>query len=223
MLDIVHLYHRILIFCPMIKKLLIANRGEIVLRIIRTAREMGIQTVAVYSEADRQAPHVFAADEAYLIGPAPSSLSYLNIDRIIDTAKAAGADAIHPGYGFLSERADFAEAVKTADITFVGPTPESIRVMGDKLAAKQLASAHEVPMVPGTEQPISDPKEAAKIAEDIGYPVLIKAAAGGGGKGMRLVKKATDLVASFKMARMVRMVMIATRCSAKRNTRLASS
>ena len=162
----------------MFSKILIANRGEIAVRIIRACKELGIRTVAVYSEADRQALHVYAADEAYLIGPAPSSQSYLNINRLIKTAKAAGVDAIHPGYGFLSERADFAEAVIAADITFVGPTPESIRIMGDKLAAKRLANAHQVPMVPGTEQPISDPEEAAKIADDIGYPVLIKAAAG---------------------------------------------
>lgn len=176
-----------------IKKLLVANRAEIALRIMRSAKEMGIKTVAVYSEADRTAPHVKFADEAYLIGPPPSSESYLQMDKIIETAKLAGADAIHPGYGFLSENAAFSEKVAKAGLIFVGPSAESIRIMGSKLAAKEAAAKFNVPLVPGTDKPITDVEEAKKIAASVGYPILIKASAGGGGKGMRVVEKESEL------------------------------
>jgi propionyl-CoA carboxylase alpha chain len=171
-----------------ITKLLVANRGEIALRVMRSARELGIKTVAVYSEADRNALHVRYADEAVLIGPPPSSESYLRIEKIISAAKATGADAIHPGYGFLSENEDFSQACEDNEITFVGPSPKSIEVMGSKLAAKAAVAKFNVPLVPGTSEPITDVPAAKKIAAKIGYPVLIKASAGGGGKGMRIVE-----------------------------------
>lgn len=170
-----------------IKKLLIANRGEISLRIMRTAREMGIKTVAVYSEADRLSPHVLFADEAVCLGPAPSSQSYLLGDKIIEVCKTLDVDAIHPGYGFLSENADFARKVSQAGLIFVGPSPEAIEVMGSKLAAKQAVGKYDIPLVPGTEEAISDVAKAKIRAKEIGYPILIKASAGGGGKGMRVV------------------------------------
>lgn len=170
-----------------INKLLVANRGEIALRILRSAKEMGIQTVAVYSEADRHALHVRFADESVCIGPPPSAESYLRSEKIIAAAKKTGADAIHPGYGFLSENEDFAQEVIDAGLIFVGPPPDAIRIMGSKLAAKQAASKFNVPLVPGTSEPISDIPKAKKLAKEIGYPVLIKASAGGGGKGMRVV------------------------------------
>lgn len=170
-----------------ITKLLVANRGEIALRIMRTAREMGIKTVAVYSEADRRAPHVLFADEAVLIGPAPSSESYLKGDHIISLAKDLGVDAIHPGYGFLSENAGFARAVEAAGIIFVGPRPHAIEVMGDKLKSKETVKNFDVPLVPGTEGAVEEIEVALKAAEEIGFPVMIKASAGGGGKGMRVV------------------------------------
>lgn len=175
-----------------IKKLLVANRGEIALRVMRSAREMGIKTVAVYSEADRKALHVRFADEAVLIGPAPSSESYLRIDKILLAAKETGADAIHPGYGFLSENANFSRQVKKAGLIFVGPSAETIELMGSKLAAKAAVAKFNVPLVPGTSEPISDIKAAKKIAAEIGYPILIKASAGGGGKGMRIVENAGE-------------------------------
>ncbi|HEY0656602.1 MAG TPA: acetyl-CoA carboxylase biotin carboxylase subunit [Chryseosolibacter sp.] len=171
-----------------IQKLLVANRGEIALRVMRSARELGIKTVAVYSEADRNALHVRYADEAVLIGPPPSSESYLRIEKIISAAKATGADAVHPGYGFLSENEDFSKACDDNGIIFVGPSPASIEVMGSKLAAKAAVAKFNVPLVPGTSEPITDVNEAKKIAAKIGYPVLIKASAGGGGKGMRIVE-----------------------------------
>src|SRR6187551_4112174 len=171
-----------------IKKLLVANRGEIALRIMRSAREMGIQTVAVFSEADRNALHVRFADEAICIGPPPSSQSYLVIQKIIDAAKSVNADAIHPGYGFLSENEDFAEAVKKAGMIFIGPSAESIELMGSKLAAKAAVAKFNVPLVPGTSEPVSNIDAAKKVAAKIGYPILIKASAGGGGKGMRVVE-----------------------------------
>jgi acetyl-CoA carboxylase, biotin carboxylase subunit len=171
-----------------IKKLLVANRGEIALRVMRSARELGIKTVAVYSEADRNAVHVRYADEAVLIGPPPSSESYLRIEKIISAAKATGADAVHPGYGFLSENEDFSQACEDNGIIFIGPSPKSIEVMGSKLAAKAAVAKFNVPLVPGTSEPITDVSEAKKIALKIGYPVLIKASAGGGGKGMRIVE-----------------------------------
>ncbi|MES2621494.1 MAG: biotin carboxylase N-terminal domain-containing protein, partial [Bacteroidota bacterium] len=169
------------------KKVLIANRGEITLRIMKSLREMGIKTVAVYSEADRNAPHVRYADEAVCIGPASSKESYLRGDKIVEVARQLGVEGIHPGYGFLSENADFAKLVEENGITFIGPTPEAIQVMGSKLAAKEAAKKFDIPMVPGSEGAITEITEAKAIAEKIGYPVLIKASAGGGGKGMRIV------------------------------------
>jgi acetyl-CoA carboxylase biotin carboxylase subunit len=171
-----------------IKKILIANRGEITMRVIRTAKEMGIKTVAVYSEADRNALHVKHADEAVCIGPPPSSESYLLGDKIIEVSKQMDVDAIHPGYGFLSENAEFSKKVTDAGIIFIGPSPEAIEVMGSKLAAKATVSKYDIPMVPGTDEAITDIPEAKKIASTIGYPILIKASAGGGGKGMRVVE-----------------------------------
>jgi acetyl-CoA carboxylase biotin carboxylase subunit len=175
-----------------IKKILVANRGEIALRILRTAREMGISTVAVYSEADRQSPHVRFADEAVCLGPAPSSESYLRMDKIIEASLLLSVDAIHPGYGFLSENAVFARKVVEAGLIFIGPSAQSIEVMGSKLAAKQAAASYDIPMVPGTSTAITNVEEARKIAAQIGYPILIKASAGGGGKGMRIVERDQD-------------------------------
>lgn len=176
----------------MINKILVANRGEIALRVMRTAKEMGIKTVAVYSDADRNMPYVLFADEAVHIGPAPSSQSYLKIENILQAARQTNADAIHPGYGFLSEQAEFAKAVSDAGLTFIGPSAHSITIMGSKIGAKQAAQKFDVPMVPGTDQPLKDVEEAKKIANEIGFPILIKASAGGGGKGMRVVEKAED-------------------------------
>ncbi|MEO6759312.1 MAG: acetyl-CoA carboxylase biotin carboxylase subunit [Saprospiraceae bacterium] len=174
------------------QKILVANRGEIALRIMRTARRMGIQTVAVYSEADRQSPHVRFADEAVCIGPAPSAQSYLRIEKILEAARQTGAEGIHPGYGFLSENAGFAKAVAEAGLIFIGPSPESIEMMGSKLAAKEAAKRFGVPMVPGIEEAITDVEMAVEIGKRVGYPILIKASAGGGGKGMRIVERAED-------------------------------
>jgi acetyl-CoA carboxylase biotin carboxylase subunit len=170
------------------KKILVANRGEIALRVMRTARKMGIATVAVYSEADRHAPHVRFADEAILLGAPPSSQSYLLGSKIIAEALKLGVDGIHPGYGFLSENAGFSKAVTDAGMVFIGPSPYSIETMGSKLGAKDAVKAYGIPMVPGTEGAISDVAEAKRVAEEIGYPILIKASAGGGGKGMRIVE-----------------------------------
>jgi propionyl-CoA carboxylase alpha chain len=172
---------------PQIKKILIANRGEIALRIMRTAREMNIATVAIFSEADRKSPHVRYADEAVCIGPAPSAESYLNMAKILQVCKDLNVDAIHPGYGFLSENAVFAKKVQEAGLIFIGPSPETIEMMGSKLAAKQAASQYDIPLVPGTAEAIEDRQEAKELARAIGYPILIKASAGGGGKGMRMV------------------------------------
>lgn len=171
-----------------IKKILVANRGEIALRVMRSARELGIKTVAVYSEADRHALHVRFADEAVFIGPPPSSESYLRMEKIIDAARKTGADAIHPGYGFLSENEDFAKLVEDEGLIFIGPSAKAIELMGSKLAAKAAVAKFNVPLVPGTSEPITDVNNAKKIASEIGYPVLIKASAGGGGKGMRIVE-----------------------------------
>lgn len=182
------------------KKILIANRGEIALRVMRSAREMGIKTVAVYSEADRNAPFVRYADEAVCIGPPPSAQSYLLGDKIIEVSLQLGVDGIHPGYGFLSENADFARKVKKAGITFIGPSAESMDLMGDKLSAKATAKKYKVPMIPGSEGAISDLKEAVKVAKETGFPLLIKASAGGGGKGMRLVEKESEIEEQMKMA-----------------------
>ncbi|MBP9927096.1 MAG: acetyl-CoA carboxylase biotin carboxylase subunit [Cyclobacteriaceae bacterium] len=175
-----------------IHKLLVANRGEIALRIMRSVREMGILTVAVYSEADRNALHVRFADEAICIGPPPSSQSYLVMEKIIQAAKDTQADAIHPGYGFLSENEEFARKVKAAGLIFIGPSADSIELMGSKLAAKAAVAKFNVPLVPGTSEPISDIVAAKKISKVIGYPILIKASAGGGGKGMRVVESESD-------------------------------
>ena len=177
---------------PEIKKLLVANRGEIALRVMRTAREMGIKTVAIYSEADRHALHVRYADEAVCIGPAASKDSYLRGDKIIEVCQKLNVDAIHPGYGFLSENAKFSQMVKDARLIFVGPSAESIEIMGDKLSAKRAAAKYNIPMVPGTPDAVSDRAEAKTIAAQIGYPVLIKASAGGGGKGMRIVENEAE-------------------------------
>ena len=185
----------------MFKKVLIANRGEIALRVIRACRELGVQTVAVYSQADRESLHVRFADDDVCIGPPPGRDSYLNIPRLIAAAEITGADAIHPGYGFLAENAEFAETCAASNITFIGPTADQIRVMGDKAAARKAMSAVGVPIVPGTPGPVEDPDEAFTFAEQIGFPVIIKAAAGGGGKGMRVANDPDDFVRSFQLAR----------------------
>jgi acetyl-CoA carboxylase biotin carboxylase subunit len=185
----------------MFDKVLIANRGEIALRVIRACQELGIKTVAVYSEADIRAPHVREADEAVLIGPPPSSESYLRGDRIIGAARQTGAQAIHPGYGFLSEREWFARAVRDAGIVWIGPPAEAIAAMGSKTAARTLAVANDVPVVPGTTEPLADSAEATRLAEQFGYPILLKAAAGGGGKGMRVVSAPNELASSLDAAR----------------------
>ncbi|HUI08797.1 MAG TPA: acetyl-CoA carboxylase biotin carboxylase subunit [Bacteroidota bacterium] len=184
-----------------VRKILIANRGEIALRIMRTCRAMGIATVAVYSEADRTAPHVAAADEAVPIGPPPSAESYLRIDRILEAAAATGADAVHPGYGFLSENPLFAEAVSGAGLLFIGPPAGAIRAMGDKTAARALASGAGVPTVPGTPGALRDAAEAREFCARHGFPVLVKAAAGGGGKGMRIVSREGELEGALRAAR----------------------
>ena len=185
----------------MFKKILIANRGEIALRVIRACRELGVQTVAVYSEADRESLHVRFADDDVCIGPAPARDSYLKIPRIIAAAEIAGADAIHPGYGFLAENAEFAETCAASNIAFIGPTAEQIRVMGDKAAARNAMNAVGVPIIPGTAGGVEDPEEALAFARDIGFPVIIKAAAGGGGKGMRVATEPDDFIRSFQLAR----------------------
>jgi len=185
----------------MFKKVLIANRGEIALRVIRACRELGIQTVAVYSEADRESLHVRFADDDVCIGPPPSRLSYLKIPGIIAAAEITGADAIHPGYGFLAESAEFAEACRNSNIAFIGPSPEQIRLMGDKAAARKLAEELKIPVVPGSPGPVGDPEEAVELAKRIGFPVIIKAAAGGGGKGMRVATDAESFGPAFQLAR----------------------
>ena len=184
-----------------IKKLLVANRGEIAVRVIRACREGGIATVAVFSEADREALHVLMADEAYPIGAAPAAESYLAIDKLVAAARRAGADAVHPGYGFLAENARFAEACTDAGLTFVGPPPAAIRAMGDKTAARRIARDMKVPIVPGTLEPISSDDEARTLAREVGYPVMLKAALGGGGKGMRLVRGESELTDALRAAR----------------------
>src|SRR5215207_8023713 len=185
----------------MFKKILIANRGEIALRVIRACRELGIETVAVYSEADRESLHVRFADDDVCIGPPPARDSYLKIPRLIAAAEITGADAIHPGYGFLAENAEFAETCEASNIAFIGPTPEQIRVMGDKAAARKAMTDVGVPIIPGTPGPVEDPEDALVFAREIGFPVIIKAAAGGGGKGMRVAKDPDDFARSFQLAR----------------------
>jgi len=182
------------------EKILIANRGEIALRIMRSAREMGIKTVAVFSEADRNALHVRYADEAICIGPAPSSQSYLSGEKIIAACLKTGAQGIHPGYGFLSENAAFARMVKEAGLILIGPSPEAMEIMGNKLSAKAAAMKYNIPMVPGTEEAVTDIQIAQERAQEIGFPILIKAAAGGGGKGMRIVEKPADFVEQMDLA-----------------------
>ena len=182
------------------KKILVANRGEIALRIMKSIQKMGIKTVAIFSEADRNAPHVKFADEAVCVGPAPSNQSYLLGNKIIEVCKQLNVDGIHPGYGFLSENADFAEAVEEAGISFIGPRSKAIRIMGSKLAAKDAVKKYDIPMVPGIDEAITDTKKAKKIAAEIGYPILIKASAGGGGKGMRVVEQEKDLEDQMKRA-----------------------
>src|SRR5689334_3264457 len=186
---------------PPFEKVLVANRGEIALRVIRACRELGIRSVAVFSDADARALHVREADEAVHVGASPSSESYLVGERIIEAAKRTGAKAIHPGYGFLSEREWFARAVRDAGLVFVGPPAEAIAAMGSKTAARKLAIAAGVPVVPGTTEPLRDEQEARDVAERFGYPVLLKAAAGGGGKGMRVVRVQSELASSLEMAR----------------------
>ncbi|MGH7506444.1 MAG: biotin carboxylase N-terminal domain-containing protein, partial [Longimicrobiales bacterium] len=184
----------------MIRKVLVANRGEIAVRIIRACRELGITSVAVFSDADRLASHVLAADEAYPIGPAPSAQSYLVAERLVDVARAAGCDAVHPGYGFLAERAFFAEAVEAAGLVFVGPPASAIAAMGDKTEARRRMMAAGVPVVPGNAEPLADAVAATDAAAKLGYPVLLKAAAGGGGKGMRVVQSAAEVERAFAAA-----------------------
>lgn len=185
----------------MFKKVLIANRGEIAVRVMRTLKEMGIATVAVYSEADREALHVRMADEAVCVGPAASNESYLRIDRILDVMEQTGAEAVHPGYGFLSENADFARACAERGLTFIGPSPEAIEVMGEKTRARSLMAEAGVPLVPGSSDAIENSQVALEKASEIGFPVLAKAAAGGGGKGMRRVDTAEEFIAAFEGAR----------------------
>ncbi len=183
------------------QKILVANRGEIALRVMRTAKKMGIKTVAVYSDVDAYMPFVKFADEAFCIGAAPSNQSYLLADKIIEVAKACGADGIHPGYGFLSERASFSDACEKAGITFIGPSAYSIEIMGGKIGAKQAAKKYNVPMVPGTDTPLKDIAEARTIAKETGFPLLIKASAGGGGKGMRIVENEAELEEQMNAAK----------------------
>ncbi len=184
----------------MFKRVLIANRGEIALRIIRACRELGIESVCVYSTADKDAPYLKDADEAICIGPGPAKESYLNISRIISAAEIANADAIHPGYGFLSERADFSEVCRDCKIEFIGPSPEAMGKLGDKVEAKRYAKAAKVPVCPGSEGAIEDPEEAVEVANEIGYPVIIKAAAGGGGRGMRVCRNEATLRTNISKA-----------------------
>lgn len=185
----------------MIKKILIANRGEIAMRVMRSCKEMNIETVAVYSEADRTSRHVLYADEAICIGPAPSRESYLNVDKILDAALKTGADAIHPGYGFLSENATFARRCRENGIIWIGPSPEAMETMGDKISARKTMIAAGVNVVPGIERDLKDADEVRAIIEQMGYPVIVKAAAGGGGKGMRIIRKADEVEEAFNTAK----------------------
>jgi len=182
------------------KKILIANRGEIALRVMRSAKEMGIQTVAIYSEVDRASPHVLYADEAVCVGPAPSNQSYLDGDKIIAICKDLQVDGIHPGYGFLSENAEFTRKVTEAGIIFIGPSPKAMEVMGDKLSAKAAVKSYDIPMVPSTDQAIEDIDKAKELAVEIGFPILIKASAGGGGKGMRIVNQLEEFEEQMNLA-----------------------
>jgi acetyl/propionyl-CoA carboxylase alpha subunit len=183
-----------------LKRVLIANRGEIALRIVRACHEEGLEAVAVYSTADRSSPHVRAADHAVAIGPASPSQSYLDINRLIEAARASGADAVHPGYGFLAERAPFAEAVERAGLAWVGPPPQAIRAMGDKTEARRRMQAAGVPIVPGSSAPFTELGPALGLAREVGYPVMVKASAGGGGKGMRVVRTPEELPGALESA-----------------------
>ena len=184
----------------MIKKILIANRGEIACRVIKTAKKMGIKTVAVYSEADEYSKHVLEADESILIGPSPASESYLSIKKIIDATKKTNSDAIHPGYGFLSENSNFVQKLSKTKIKFIGPNIEAIKIMGDKIQSKNLAIKARVNTIPGFNEVIKDDAHALSIAEDVGFPLMIKASAGGGGKGMRIVKNKKEIKDAFQLA-----------------------
>jgi acetyl-CoA carboxylase biotin carboxylase subunit len=186
---------------PLFRRVLVANRGEIAVRVIRALRDLGIESVAVYSEPDRAALHVRLADHAFLVGPAPATESYLRIDKLIEVAKAAGAEAVHPGYGFLSERAAFARACAEAGLVFIGPSAEAIEAMGDKVAARRRMIAAGVPVVPGSEEPIASDAEVERIAAGVGFPIMLKAAGGGGGKGMRLVQGPGELKSALRAAR----------------------
>src|SRR3954454_10908015 len=187
---------------PVFKKLLVANRSEIAIRVFRAATELGLRTVAIYAQEDRLSMHRFKADEAYLIGQGKGPVAaYLDIEGIVALAKEKGVDMIHPGYGFLSENADFAKACEEAGITFVGPQPQLLKLMGDKVAARALAQKVKVPTLPGTEEPVEERAEALRIAKEIGFPLIIKAAFGGGGRGMRVVEKAGDLANLLDEAR----------------------
>ncbi|MGB3564301.1 MAG: biotin carboxylase N-terminal domain-containing protein, partial [Thermoanaerobaculia bacterium] len=184
----------------MFTKILVANRGEIALRVIHACRELGIKTVAVHSTADADSLHVAYADEAVCIGPPPSTESYLNVTSIISAAEITGADAVHPGYGFLAENAAFAEVLAECQLEWIGPPPSSIRLMGDKSKARQTAAAAGVPVLPGSREPLADAAEAARVAAEVGFPVILKAAAGGGGRGMRIVQKSDVLASQFETA-----------------------
>ena len=186
----------------MFNKILVANRGEIAVRVMRACRELGIKAVAIYSEADKSSLHVAYADEAYCVGPPPPTESYLNIERIIDVAEKCGAEAIHPGYGFLAERPDFARACEEAGIEFIGPTPSSMELMGNKVAVKHVIAKAGVPVIPGSEGPVEDPEEAIEIANELGYPVLLKAVFGGGGRGMRIARSDEEVREAFDIASM---------------------
>jgi len=185
----------------MFKKVLIANRGEIAVRIIRTCHEMGIKTVAIFSDADRTSPHVLKAQEAYCVGPSLSALSYMNIEKILEIIKITGADAVHPGYGFLSENSDFSKMISKSGSVWIGPPSPAITIMGDKIAARKLSEQAGVPVVPGTTKPLKDIQIAKQTAKKIGYPILIKATGGGGGKGMRIVKSASELTNAMERAK----------------------
>ena len=201
----------------MFKKVLVANRGEIAVRVMRTCRDLGVRSVAVYSEPDVTALHARYADEAYHIGAGPAAESYLNAEKIIETARRCGADAVHPGYGFLSERADFAQACADAGLVFIGPPPKALQLLGDKVEARRLAQAAGAPTVPGTEGRVSL-REARAVAARIGYPLLIKAASGGGGKGIRLVGEAGALEPACAWRRARRKQASATAASTSRST-----
>src|SRR4051794_40469901 len=185
---------------PLPTKVLVANRGEIAVRIFRTLRELGIASVAVYSEADRGSLHARTADEAFLVGPGPAAESYLVVERLLDAAARSGADAVHPGYGFLAENAAFARAVEAAGLVWIGPPPAAIDLMGSKTRARQAMQAAGVPIIPGTTDPVGSAEEVAALGEEIGYPLLIKAAAGGGGKGMEIVWSADEAAQAFESA-----------------------